>query len=213
MVQVKVCGIRRVVEAESALAGGASFLGFVFYPPSHRNLSPLQARDLLRDIRAAARCNGWAAVGVFVNEPPGTVNEIADLCGLDFVQLHGTESPEYCAQIHRPVIKALRLHELADGPVTAARFGATRLLLDAPGPGSRGGMGETIDWSAARPHAAEALVAGGLTPDNVTDALDVLRPWGIDVSSGVERDRTKDPQLIETFLARVRQWERLTDGN
>lgn len=213
MVQVKVCGIRRVAEAEAALAGGASFLGFVFYPLSHRNLAPAEARDLLRAIRTSARRTDWSAVGVFVNEPPTWVNEVADLCELNYVQLHGTEPPEYCAQVRRPVIKALRLHELTGGLATASQYGAARLLLDAPGPGSRGGMGETFDWTAARPHAAEALVAGGLTPENVCQALDVLRPWGVDVSSGVERDRVKDPALIDAFLAHVRQWERQANGN
>jgi phosphoribosylanthranilate isomerase len=212
MVKVKICGVRRLVEAEAALAYGADFLGFVFYPPSPRNLAPEAAADLVAAIRAAVPRSDWAAVGVFVNEPAAWVNEIAERCGLDYVQLHGTESAEYCAQMRRPVIKALRLAELEAEVLPADRYGATRLLLDSQVPGYWGGTGARFDWAAARPYAGEALVAGGLTPDNVDEALAVLRPWGLDVSSGVERDGRKDPALIRAFLENVRRLERGSDG-
>jgi phosphoribosylanthranilate isomerase len=227
VVKVKICGIRRLEEALAALEAGADFLGFVFYPPSHRHLAPAEACALLQAIRAAAPRRDWAAVGVFVNEPVEWVNEIAAACGLDYVQLHGTEPPEYCARMTRPVIKAVRLTDF--GPrhgvgapgtptagrpsVTAATYGAERLLIDSQVPGYWGGSGQRFDWEAARPYAAEALVAGGLTPENVADALDVLRPWGLDVSSGVERDKVKDPALIRAFMASVRRWEERADGH
>lgn len=237
MVRVKVCGIRRVEEGQVALEAGADFLGFVFYPPSHRNLGPDAARTLVATIRDRAPRTDWKAVGIFVNEPPEQVNAIATLVGLDYVQLHGTEPPAYCGLMARPVIKAVRPHELP-GPAApddpgagsgrpvrgpsaaagvampatptglAAAFGAARVLLDAPGPGHRGGMGQTFDWAAARPYAAEVIVAGGLTPDNVVEALDALVPWGVDASSGLERDGYKDPALIRAFLRTVRRWER-----
>ncbi len=231
VVKVKVCGIRRLEEALAALEAGADFLGFVFYPPSHRHLAPAEACALLEAIRAAAPRRDWAAVGVFVNEPVEWVNEIAAACGLDYVQLHGTEPPEYCARMTRPVIKAVRLAPsprprgegvggsplpLGEGVgvrVTAATYGAERLLIDSQVPGYWGGSGQRFDWEAARPYAAEALVAGGLTPENVADALDVLRPWGLDVSSGVERDKVKDPALIRAFMASVRRWEERADGH
>jgi phosphoribosylanthranilate isomerase len=209
VVRVKICGVRRLVEGEAALAAGADFLGFVFYRPSPRYLAPEAVRELVAALRARWPDRCWAAVGVFVNEPVAVVNEIADYCGLDYVQLHGTESPEYCAQVHRPVIKALRLAELPGGPVSAAQFGAARLLLDSQVPGYWGGTGVRFDWEAARPYAAEALVAGGLTPANVGEALTLLRPWGVDVSSGVERGGVKDPALIEAFLVNVRRWEQV----
>jgi len=209
VVRVKICGVRRFVEGEAALAAGADFLGFVFYRPSPRYLAPEAVRELVAALRARWPDQHWAAVGVFVNEPVAVVNEIADYCGLDYVQLHGTEPPAYCLQVRRPVIKALRLAELPGGPVSAAQFGAARLLLDSQVPGYWGGTGVRFDWEAARPYAAEALVAGGLTPDNVGEALTLLRPWGVDVSSGVERGGVKDPALIEAFLVNVRRWEQV----
>jgi phosphoribosylanthranilate isomerase len=213
VVKVKICGIRRVLEGQAALEAGADFLGFIFYPPSHRNLAPEEARDLLAGIRASTTRTDWAAVGVFVNEPVAWVNQVAAECGLDYVQLHGTESAAYCARMQRPVIKAMRLPELQAGASSAADLRVARLLLDAQGPGHRGGMGERFDWQAARPYASEALVAGGLTPDNVQEALDVLQPWGLDVSSGVERERFKAPDLVCAFLERVRRWEYQSNGH
>jgi phosphoribosylanthranilate isomerase len=141
------------------------------------------------------------------------VNTIAEHCGLDLVQLHGTEPIDYCRQMRRPVVKALRLSELVGQSVTAAEYGATRLLLDSQVPGYRGGTGSRFDWSAARPYASEALIAGGLTPDNAVEALVTLRPWGLDVSSGVERDGMKDLGLIRAFLENVRGAEEGRNGN
>jgi len=207
VVKVKICGIRRVADAEVALEYGARFLGFVFYPPSHRSLTPEAAAELIAAIRARTVGREWEAVGVFVNEPADYVNDVAERCGLDLVQLHGTEPPAYCAQMRRPVIKALRVSELAPEPTTAAQHGATRLLLDAQRAGYWGGTGVRFDWEAARPYAREALIAGGLSVDNVGEALAMLRPWGLDVSSGVERDRAKDPALIRAFLRRVQAYE------
>ncbi|HLH21007.1 MAG TPA: phosphoribosylanthranilate isomerase [Chloroflexota bacterium] len=207
MVKVKICGVRRLSEAETALAYGADFLGFVFYPPSSRYVTPEEARALLGEIRRRTDRGDWAAVGVFVNEPAAWVNDVARLCGLDYVQLHGTESADYCARMAQPIIKALRLAEIDGEAVTAARYGATRLLLDSQVPGYWGGTGQRFDWAGARRYAGEALVAGGLTPDNVGEALDALRPWGLDVSSGVERGGVKDPLLIRAFLENARRWE------
>jgi phosphoribosylanthranilate isomerase len=213
VVKVKICGVRRLAEAEAALEAGADFLGLVFYPPSPRNLEPEAARELLGSVRARVSRTDWSAVGVFVNAPEQWVNDLAEGCGLDYVQLHGTESAAYCARIRRPVIKALRLSEICDGPLSAETYGAERLLLDSQVPGYWGGSGVRFDWSAARRYAPQVLVAGGLTPDNVEEALTMLEPWGLDVSSGVERDGLKDAALIRAFLERVRQWERRTDSD
>ncbi len=213
MVQVKICGLRRPEEVEAAVEAGADYLGFVFYPPSHRYLTPEAARDLLQAVRRPGEATRWRAVGVFVNEPAAWVNRVAGRCGLDYVQLHGTESPEYCAAMERPAIKALRLAELNGGPVTAEAYGAARLLLDSQVPGYWGGTGQRFDWEAARPYAREAFIAGGLAPENAAAALTLLDPWGLDVSSGVERDKVKDPALIRAFLANVRRWEKTTHGD
>jgi phosphoribosylanthranilate isomerase len=207
VVKVKICGLRRLAEAETALEEGADFLGFIFYPPSPRYLDPGEAAALIASIRARRSDRPWAAVGVFVNEPADRVNETADRCGLDYVQLHGTEPAAYCAQMRRPVIKALRLADVGPRAARAADYGAARLLLDAQVPGYWGGTGVRVDWEAASPHAGEALIAGGLTPANVEEAITTLRPWGLDVSSGVERDGAKDVDLIRAFLRRARQVE------
>lgn len=204
MLTVKICGIRRLADAQAALAHGADLLGFVFYPPSPRSLGLATARALVADIRATVSRTNWAAVGVFVNEDPTQVEAIADACRLDYVQLHGNETPNYCRRMSRPVIKGLRLASPRDGAIGAERYRGSRLLLDAHVDGSWGGTGTPFDWEAARPYASDALVAGGLTPNNVADALAVLRPWGVDVSSGVERDGHKDPALIESFLKNAR---------
>jgi phosphoribosylanthranilate isomerase len=213
VVKVKICGVRRVVEAEVALDCGADLLGFVFYAPSPRHLELEEARNLLAGIRGTVARTDWAAVGVFVNAPVAWVNEVAERCGLDLVQLHGTEPVAYCRRMQRPVVKALRLAEVAGQPVSAAAYGASRLLLDSQVPGYWGGTGSRIDWSAARTYASEALVAGGLTPDNAAEALVTLRPWGLDVSSGVERNGTKDLGLIRAFLENVRAAEEGLDGD
>jgi indole-3-glycerol phosphate synthase/phosphoribosylanthranilate isomerase len=207
VVKIKICGIRRIAEAEAALEEGADFLGFIFYPPSPRYLEPAAAAKLIEEIRARVRGRNWAAVGVFVNEAASLVNETADRCGLDFVQLHGTETAAYCARMRRPTIKAVRLTEVGPQPARAAEYGAARLLLDAQVPGYWGGTGVRVDWEAARPHAGEALIAGGLTPTNVQEAIATLRPWGLDVSSGVEREGEKDVALIRAFLRRAREVE------
>jgi len=196
-----------------ALDCGADLLGFVFYPPSPRHLELEEAQSLLASIRATVSRTDWAAVGVFVNAPVPWVNEIVERCGLDLVQLHGTEPVEYCQRMRRPVVKALRLAEIAGRPVTAADYGATRLLLDSHVPGYWGGTGSRFDWGAARPYASEALVAGGLTPENAAEALVTLRPWGLDVSSGVERNGSKDLGLIRAFLENVRAAEEDLNGN
>jgi len=213
VVKLKICGVRRLIEAEAALAAGADFLGFVFYPPSPRYLTPPEARELVAEIRRAVDRADWAAVGVFVNEPAAWVNEVAALCELDYVQLHGTESAAYCGQMARPVIKALRLAEIKGDPTRASAYGAARLLLDSQVPGYWGGTGRRFDWEGARLYAGEALVAGGLTPENVGEALEVLQPWGLDVSSGVERGGVKDPTLIRAFLENARRWEVAIHGD
>lgn len=204
--RIKICGLRRLYDGEAALAAGADLVGVVFYAPSPRYLPPEEARRLLAALRERFPATGWAAVGVFVNAPLEHVHAVAAACALDYVQLHGTEDAAYCARVTRPVIKAVRLPELP--PPAAFRgaeaWGAARLLIDAAAPGRWGGTGQTYDWQQARPYAREALVAGGLTPDNVAEAVRVMAPWGLDVSSGVERDGWKDAALIERFIARAR---------
>jgi phosphoribosylanthranilate isomerase len=177
---VKICGITRPEDAEAAVAAGANAIGFIFWPKSPRFIDPHRARTI-----AAALPPFVTAVGVFVNQPVAYVNGVASLVALGAVQLHGDETPEYAATVSRPVMKAVSAGR-DEARVWPSRV---RLLLDVHDPVARGGTGRTIDWAAAADLAArrEVLLAGGLTPDNVADAVARVRPFGIDVSSGVER--------------------------
>ncbi len=179
---VKICGITRIDDAEAAIAAGAGAIGFVFWPGSPRAVDPYRARAI-----AAALPPFVATVGVFVNQPAAHVNGVAALVRLSAVQLHGDETPEYAARIGRPVVKALS--DLTQAEALAERWPRrVTLLLDAHDPVKRGGTGKTIDWTTAARVAARrpVLLAGGLSPENVADAVALVRPYGVDVSSGVE---------------------------
>jgi phosphoribosylanthranilate isomerase len=177
---VKICGITRLEDAEAAVAAGAGAIGFVFWPKSPRFIDPHRARQI-----AAALPPLVPTVGVFVNQPREYVNGVARLVRLGAVQLHGDETPAFAAALSNPVVKAISTGH-ADLESWPARV---RLLLDVQDPVMRGGTGRTIDWVAAARLAEqrEILLAGGLTPENVADAVARVRPFGIDVSSGVER--------------------------
>jgi phosphoribosylanthranilate isomerase len=178
---VKICGITRVEDAEAAVALGAGAIGFIFWPASPRYIDPDRAREIAARLPASV-----TTVGVFVDQPAAHVNEVAGTVGLRAVQLHGDETPEYASQISAPVIKAMTLGR--DSDREAAWPDETMILLDADDPVRRGGTGRTIDWRAAAGMAARrrTLLAGGLTPENVAEAIALVRPFGIDVSSGVE---------------------------
>jgi indole-3-glycerol phosphate synthase / phosphoribosylanthranilate isomerase len=208
MTRVKICGITSAEHADAALASGADFLGFIFYPPSHRYVEPAAVREIVAACRA--RHGGpdrWRAVGVFVDEDGGRVREIAEMAGLDLVQLCGSEDRAYAERVGRPVVRVV--HVEADGTYAAepdpARYGAERLLLDTKLDGHFGGTGRTYAWDAVRPVARTSFLAGGLTPENVGAAVRAARPWAVDVSSGVERDRVKDATLIRAFIEEVRR--------
>jgi phosphoribosylanthranilate isomerase len=199
---VKVCGITRLQDADLAADLGASAIGFIFWPGSPRYVSPEDARGIAR--RKAA---GLKAVGVFVDEPVERVRQIADLVGLDMVQFHGNESPTVVRDFSRAVgvIKAISLP--GDAPVDLSEFDEDVLiLLDAHDPVRRGGTGRTIDWAAARSVALSrrTILAGGLTPENVGEAVSAVEPYGIDVSSGVEsapgvKDAARLKRLFEAL--------------
>ena len=176
---VKICGMTRVEDAMAAVDAGAGAIGFIFWPASPRFIDPHRARKI-----AAMLPPFVTAVGVFVNQPLDYVNGVSSLVRLGAVQLHGDETPAFAAAVTSPVIKAM---SLGAGDVQAWPA-EVRLLLDVHDPVVRGGTGRTIDWTAAADVAAQRriLLAGGLTPDNVADAVARVRPFGIDVSSGVE---------------------------
>ena len=179
---VKICGVTRADDALAAVDAGASAIGFVFWPDSPRYVDPYRARAI-----RAALPPFVTAVGVFVNQPVEYVSGVASLVRLGAVQLHGDETPQYASLLSAPIVKALPLTTLGESDL-AAWPDETMVLLDVQDPVKRGGTGRTIDWDAAATISARRriVLAGGLTPDNVADAVARVRPFGIDVSSGVE---------------------------
>jgi phosphoribosylanthranilate isomerase len=183
---VKICGITRRDDAEAAVGAGANALGFVFWPGSPRCIDPFRARAITSELPPFV-----TPVGVFVDQPAEYVNGVAGLAHLGAVQLHGEESAGYARTMNRPVIKAVALHGGAAAAVEGIELWPERVLvlLDVHDPVRRGGTGQTIDWTAAAAVARRrrVVLAGGLTAENVGEAIARVRPFGIDVSSGVEQ--------------------------
>ena len=213
MTLVKICGIREKAHALAAIEAGADFIGLVF-APSKRLITPEQAGKIVG--AAKNRSDAIDTVGVFVNMPAAEVNAIASACNLDWVQLSGDESWEYCRQIFKPVIKAIRIMQgqfakqiLADLARGAKILSSKKslYLLDSEVEGRYGGTGTTFDWTLARQAAEKfpVIIAGGLTPQNVAEVIKMVTPWGVDVSSGVEADGVKDIAKIRAFIEAVRK--------
>lgn len=204
---VKICGLRDVDHALAAVAAGADLLGFIFAPA--RRQAPLgEVATIAAAARAAAATRGKpvSVVGVFVNESPERMAALARLCRLDALQLSGDEDVAVMEQLaDRMVIKAVRFSGTAQEQrwLAAEPSPRLRLLVDAHVPGSYGGAGVVADWSSAAALARQhdILLAGGLTPANVAEAIAHVRPWGVDVSSGVETDGVKDVAKIQAFVA------------
>lgn len=176
---VKICGITRVEDAQAAVAAGANALGFVFWPKSPRHIDPYRARRIVSSLPPFV-----TPVGVFVDQPAEYVNGVSSLVRLGAVQLHGAEDAAYAKTIARPVVKAITGGEWEAWPARVL------VLLDVHDPIKKGGTGKTIDWTVAAEVAKRRniLLAGGLTPENVGEAIARVRPYGIDVSSGVEAE-------------------------
>lgn len=203
MARVKICGITRSEDLLAACQSGADALGFVFYAKSPRNVGPAQAAGLVRGMPPFVQ-----SVGLFVNADPVFVREVLASVPLDLLQFHGDETPDYCGQFGRPYLKAVRVKPGVDLVKYAADFtGARALLLDAYVPGVPGGTGERFDWSLIPPGLASGIVlSGGLNPDNVGEAVEAVRPWAVDVSSGVEAaPGIKDVAKIAAFITRAKQ--------
>jgi phosphoribosylanthranilate isomerase len=204
---VKVCGITRPEDAAAAVGLGARALGFLFWPGSPRFIEPSSARAIVRTLPPFV-----TPVGLFVNQPIDEVHRVAAEVGLGAVQLHGDESVEYVERVERPVVKALSIGgsvDMADVDRWPARV---ILLLDSHDP-ERSGRRQTVDWAQAARVAAKrrTLLAGGLGPENVADAIARVRPFGIDVSSGVETaPGVKDHERLRALFEAV---SRLTDDH
>lgn len=199
---LKICGITSERDAQTAVRYGASAIGLVFCS-SPRRVSPRQALCIRRSMPSSIE-----VVGVFLDEEVSRVRETADFCGLDAVQLHGNEPPEVCRAVDLPVIKAFRVRDQVSLSLINDYRGAVRaVLLDSWSPDVGGGTGRRFDWSlvaGARAFDVPMILAGGLTPDNVASAVAGVGPWGLDVSSGVERSPgEKDPVLVRRFLERA----------
>ncbi|MFD2112843.1 phosphoribosylanthranilate isomerase [Thiorhodococcus fuscus] len=200
--RVKICGLTRVSDVEAAVAAGADALGFVFYPPSPRAVTPEQAAHLCANLPPFV-----TAVGLFVDATPEGVRATLDQVPLDLLQFHGDEAPDYCASFGRRWIKALRMRPGIDLMAERARYSdGAGLLLDAYDPARAGGTGQCFDWDRIPPEIASSVVlAGGLDANNVAEAVERVRPYGVDVSGGVEAAKgIKDQDRINAFMQGVR---------
>ena len=199
---MKICGITNIEDACHATACGADALGFVFYPGSPRFVDPDQARQIIAELPPMV-----TTVGLFVNQPPAKIREMVEFCGLNAVQLHGEEEPDQCSYPPCKVIKALRLKDGMHDKVFSA-YRVSALLLDAYVPDKFGGTGQRCDWDRAAEIASRhrVILAGGLNPENVSDAVRQVHPYGVDVSSGVEKKPgQKDPEKVATFIRMARE--------
>jgi phosphoribosylanthranilate isomerase len=203
MVQIKICGITNAEDAQAAVEAGADALGFNFYRKSPRYIAPVEARRIVGQMPQRVLC-----VGVFVNEESDAVRRIVDEAGLGAAQLHGDESPEFCGSLGGVLtIKALRVGE--DFRVErVGDFKTEAILLDAFSGIAFGGTGRTFDWKIARRACeltAKLFLAGGLTPENVSEAVRAVRPYAVDVCSGVETaPGRKSLRLIKNFVEAAR---------
>ncbi len=223
MTLVKICGVSEVAHARAAAALGADFVGMVF-APSRRQVTLGQAKRIAGGLRKngepAAKVGDVRGVeeslshrrpllvGVFADQDADTVNAICDDVGLDLVQLSGSEPWEVCAHINRPILKCMKVRdgETAEELMMHVHEGAI-VLLDPYVEGTYGGTGKTLDWHVASRVAKQTptVLAGGLTPKNVGDAVRVVRPWAVDVSSGVETEGAKDIDKIRAFIAAAKE--------
>lgn len=218
--RVKICGLQTITHALAAATAGADLLGLNFFPGSRRFVDSATAQEMVAAVHAHPGPRPLI-VGLFVNAPAATINRTSAEVGLDLVQLSGDEEPEPEPAIDRPLLKSIRLDgsaaeaawiALAQAgrpttgdrrPTTGAPIPSPLLLIDAAVPGAYGGTGARADWGRAATLAAQIplLLAGGLHPGNVAEAIAQVRPWGVDVSSGVETAGVKDAAKIAAFVA------------
>lgn len=202
MVKVKICGITNLEDAIMSVEAGADALGFVFYDKSPRNILPAQASEIISQLPPFVQ-----TVGLFVNDTPAKINQTADCCGLDIIQLHGNETPEFCTKLSRRVIKALRVRDITSLE-EMARFNVAAFLLDTWSPSAYGGTGQTFNWdiAAIAAKSTRIVLAGGLNPENVAEAIRKTRPYAVDVSSSLELSPgKKDPAKICAFIRNAKE--------
>lgn len=203
--KIKMCGVTNLDDARAAVETGADAVGFVFYRKSPRYVEPTVVKGIVASLPPFV-----IPVGVFVNEEAKVVRDLMDECGLALAQLHGDETALYCETLGRPVLKAIRLRDRASLPALAeyqGRAGVRGFVIDAFSAETYGGTGQVVDWGLAAEvaKASRILLAGGLTPENVGEAIRKVRPYGVDVSSGVEASPgKKDHEKVRAFIRAVR---------
>lgn len=204
-VKVKICGLTNAEDAAAAVEAGADAVGFVFHKKSPRCAEAAVVKGIVKTLPPFV-----LPIGVFVNEDAKVVRDVVDSCGLALVQLHGDETAAYCEALGRPVLKAIRLKDRRSFLILAefqGRAGVRGFLVDAFSSDAYGGTGQVANWSLAAEasSAAPVLLAGGLTPENVSQAILQVRPYGVDVSSGVEASPgKKDHEKVRAFVRAVR---------
>ncbi|TAH48505.1 MAG: phosphoribosylanthranilate isomerase [Chloroflexota bacterium] len=212
MTIVKICGITNIDDARAAIDAGADMLGFIFYPPSPRYVTPEQARNLVFEIRNSKF--EIKVVGVFVNESLEHLRAVMETAALDLAQLHGRESPEMVRELGTRAYKSIQATDLDTARTVMANYRASvngnlpAFIADAPPAKLPGGNGTVADWSVAREiaKAFPILLAGGLNPENVRAAIELVQPFGVDVSSGVERaPGLKDHVKVREFINQVKR--------
>ena len=206
--RIKICGITRVEDAQAAVGAGADAIGLVFYPPSPRAVRLEQARKITESTPAFV-----TVTALFVNPTFEEVQSVLDSARIDLLQFHGDEEASFCEQFNRPYIKALRVRQASDLVASCMRFpSALAILLDSYKPGVPGGTGETFDWSLVPDTPPKPIIlAGGLNPQNVAQAIQQVQPFALDVSGGVEAEKgIKDQSKITAFVNEVYDVDRDT---
>ncbi|MSQ15153.1 MAG: phosphoribosylanthranilate isomerase [Dehalococcoidia bacterium] len=217
MTRIKICGLQTIPHALVAAKAGADYLGMIFSEPSSRRISLETGIEICAGVREAYRHNVSTAprlAGVFVNESPDLINRVAESCGLDLVQISGDEDPSICKKLERPIIRAIRIAAGQSYRETIPQIESwlslmpkeSLLHIEGRVEGSYGGTGHVMELRTAAELAKHHpfLLAGGLTPDNVGQAVLQVAPWGVDVSSGVESLGVKDPAKVLRFILRVK---------
>jgi len=201
MVKIKICGITNLEDAKLVVKYGADYLGFIF-AKSPRQVGPDKIKEIIEQLPEDVK-----KVGVFANQSLEEVQRIISSCPLDYLQLHGDESPEYCQEFDLPVIKAFRVKD--ESYLERLReYQVDKYLLDTYHPNKLGGIGKTFNWELAKEakRYGDIIIAGGLNPDNVKEAISSVNPYGVDVSSGVEAQAgIKDKKRLEEFISRVKK--------
>ncbi len=200
MTRVKICGITNIDDAISAQEFGADALGFIFYSKSKRNILPEKAFEIVQELNPFIN-----KVGVFVNSTPQEINKIAAYCGLTQIQLHGDETVELAQTLQLPVIRALNFNSQLSGKIDKWRNYS--LLIDSGNEETRGGTGQIIPWKKLKnmTGSSQIILAGGLTASNIKEALEIINPNAVDVSSGVEKSPgIKDKHLVKQFIELVK---------